>query len=79
MLSKKKSPISIQIDAGLKDSAEQVLSQMGLNYTTAITLFLKAVVNEGKIPFEIKDYPFYSKVNQEELQKSINQLNNNEN
>lgn len=71
---KKKSSISIRVDSDLKNEAEAVLDSMGLNYTTAITLFLKAVTNEGKIPFEIKGDPFYSKINQEQLQHSINQL-----
>ena len=70
----KKDSISIRIDSNLKDEAEEVLDSMGLNYTTAITLFLKAVTNEGKIPFEIKSDPFYSRANQEQLKHSINQL-----
>lgn len=74
MATKKKDSISIRVDSSLKNEAENVLDSMGLNYTTAITLFLKAVTNEGKIPFEIKSDPFYSKVNQEQLRHSINQL-----
>ena len=30
-----------------------MLSDMGLNMTTAINLFLRQVVRQGKIPFEI--------------------------
>ncbi|KRK88802.1 hypothetical protein FD17_GL002272 [Lentilactobacillus sunkii DSM 19904] len=44
---------------------------MGLTYSSAITMFSKAIVNEGKIPFEIKADPFYSKENQDVLRKSI--------
>lgn len=74
MPTKKKDSISVRVDSSLKDEAEEVLDSMGLNYTTAITLFLKAVTNEGKIPFEIKSDPFYSRVNQEQLKQSIAQL-----
>ncbi|WP_225420397.1 type II toxin-antitoxin system RelB/DinJ family antitoxin [Lapidilactobacillus bayanensis] len=74
MTTTKKDSISIRVDSNLKDEAEEVLDSMGLNYTTAITLFLKAVTNEGKIPFEIKSDSFYSRANQKQLKHSINQL-----
>ena len=43
---------------------------MGLNMTTAITLFAKTAVREGRIPFEIKVDPFYSKRSMERLRKA---------
>ena len=36
---------------------------MGLNMTTAITMFAKAVVRQNKIPFEVTADPFYSEAN----------------
>lgn len=74
MPTKKKESISIRVEPALKTEAERVLDSMGLNYTTAITLFLKAVTNEGKIPFEIKSDPFFSKANQKQLERSIQQI-----
>jgi DNA-damage-inducible protein J len=47
---------------------------MGLNMTTAFTSFTKAVVRQGKIPFEIAADPFYNEANQARLMKSIAQL-----
>ena len=41
------------MDTELKKQAEAMLSDMGLNMTTAINLFLRQVVRQGKIPFEI--------------------------
>lgn len=47
------STITIRIDEGLKKQAEQLFDEMGMNMTTAYTIFTKAVVRQGKIPFEI--------------------------
>lgn len=45
--------LSIRMDAELKKQAETMLSDMGLNMTTAMNIFLRQVVRQGKIPFEI--------------------------
>lgn len=45
--------MSIRTDAALKKQAEAMLSDMGLNMTTAINLYLRQVVRQGRIPFEI--------------------------
>ncbi|MGF2384817.1 type II toxin-antitoxin system RelB/DinJ family antitoxin [Lentilactobacillus otakiensis] len=73
MLTKKKETVSVRIDPDLKKQTEKMLDSMGLTYSSAITMFSKAIVNEGKIPFEIKADPFYSKENQDILRKSINE------
>ena len=45
--------VTIQMDENLKKQIEKLFDEMGLNMTTAITLFAKAVVRQKKIPFEI--------------------------
>lgn len=45
--------MSIRMDSDLKKQAESMLSDMGLNMTTAMNIFLRQVVRQGKIPFEI--------------------------
>lgn len=45
--------LSIRMDTELKKQAEAMLSDMGLNMTTAMNMFLRQVVRQGKIPFEI--------------------------
>lgn len=45
--------LSIRIDRGLKDNADQIFNEMGMNLTTAITIFVKQAVRQKKIPFEI--------------------------
>ena len=67
--------VTVRMDKDLKTQVETVLDDMGLNMTTAITIFAKAVVRQGKIPFEIVADPFFSERNQARLMKSIAQLN----
>lgn len=66
--------MSIRMDTELKKQAEAMLSDMGLNMTTAMNMFLRQVVRQGRIPFEIAtDIP-----NAETL-AAINDVNNNQN
>ena len=46
--------INIRVDTELKKSAELLFADLGLNMSTAITLFLKSAVNHNGIPFEVK-------------------------
>ena len=45
--------MSIRMDTELKKQANAMFSDMGLNMTTAMNMFLRQVVRQGKIPFEI--------------------------
>lgn len=45
--------MSIRMDKELKKQADAMLSDMGLNMTTAMNMFLRQVVRQGRIPFEI--------------------------
>ena len=45
--------ISARIESKVKTQAETLFAQLGMNMSTAITVFLKQVVRLRKIPFEI--------------------------
>lgn len=45
---------NISIDANLKKDATELLSDFGLDLSTAVSIFLKQMVREQRIPFEIK-------------------------
>ena len=45
---------NISLDPDLKKSAQELFYDLGLDLTTAVTLFLKQSVREQAIPFEIK-------------------------
>lgn len=59
--------VPILVDEGVKQQAEELFEEMGLDMSSAVTLFLKAVIRENRIPFEIKADPFYSAKNQARL------------
>lgn len=63
--------VNIRVDEDLKQKAESALDDMGLTMTTAITVFLKKVARERRIPFEISAEPFYSEANMRYLKKII--------
>ena len=66
--------VTIRVDENLKRRAEALFEDMGLNMTTAVTVFVKAAVRQNKIPFEISGDPFYSEENMERLRRSIAQM-----
>ena len=46
--------ICIRVDTELKAQAETLFNELGMNLTTAVTVFLRQAVRESRIPFEIK-------------------------
>ena len=46
--------INIRVDSELKQSAEELFNDLGLNMSSAITMFLKSAVSYDGIPFELK-------------------------
>ena len=46
--------LNIRTDKAIKEQAEQIFNELGLNMTTAINLFLRTAIREHGIPFELK-------------------------
>ncbi|MBR6332735.1 MAG: type II toxin-antitoxin system RelB/DinJ family antitoxin [Dehalococcoidales bacterium] len=46
--------LNIRTDKEVKDKAELIFSQLGLNMTTAVNMFLRATIRENGIPFQLK-------------------------
>ena len=63
--------ISWRVDDEVKRNAERTLNDIGLSMSTAINIFLKTVVRENRIPFELSADPFYSKENIAALEKRV--------
>ena len=63
--------VSFRIDKEVKQMAEQALNDMGLTMSAAITVFLKKIGRERRIPFEISADPFYSESNINYLNRVI--------
>lgn len=47
------SNVSFRIDSTLKNQADKLFSELGMNMTTAFNIFLRQSVREGCIPFDI--------------------------
>lgn len=62
--------INFRIDEDVKKNAESVLEDLGLSMSAAITVFLKKVGRERRIPFDLSLDPFYSEFNMNYL-KSV--------
>lgn len=68
--------ITVRLDDNLKSNFANTCDELGLDMTTAFTIFAKKVSREKRIPFEISIEPFYSESNMRALRESIDQLNN---
>jgi len=66
--------LNIRIDEELKRQADAIFSELGLNMSTAINMFLRYAVRYGGIPFELR----VEKPNAETL-AAIDDVNNNRN
>ena len=49
--------VSIRMDVSLKKQAEELFSDLGLNMTVAMTMFLRQAIRSQGIPFEISRVP----------------------
>lgn len=45
--------ISIRMDSKLKTQADDFFAELGMDISTAFTIFVRQALREGKIPFEI--------------------------
>lgn len=63
--------ISARIDSTDKQNFEKFCDSVGLNVSTAINMFVKVVIKNQSLPFEVKADPFYSPENMERLRKII--------
>lgn len=57
MLTAINADVRSRVGADLKQEAAEVLQGCGLNVSSAIRLFLEQVVQEQKLPFEVKRHP----------------------
>lgn len=68
--------ITARVDANDKLNFDSFCSNVGLNTSTAINMFVKAVLRENRIPFEITQDsdPFFSDTNLAHVKKSVQEL-----
>ena len=49
--------ITIRMDDDLKKQADALFEELGMSFTTAINVFVRQAIREGRIPFEITTAP----------------------
>ncbi|MBO4711205.1 type II toxin-antitoxin system RelB/DinJ family antitoxin [bacterium] len=66
--------VNFRMDEELKHNMEQTCQELGMNMTTAFTIFAKKMTREKRIPFEVSVDPFYSESNMNYLKKVISEI-----
>lgn len=46
--------INVRVDSALKQEAEALFNDLGLNMSSAINMFLRSAINHDGIPFEVR-------------------------
>ena len=46
--------LNIRTEKAIKDQAESIFNELGINMTTAVNMFLRTALREHGIPFELK-------------------------
>ena len=64
--------LNVRVDANDKKNFEKFCDNVGMNVSTAVNMFIKAVLREQKIPFEVCSKTFnetaYEKLQEAELE-----------
>ena len=61
--------LSVRIDETDKKNFELFCNETGMNISVAINMFIKTVLREHRIPFDIKTDQFYSESNMKYIEK----------
>ena len=70
--------VKILVYDTIKREAERIFDDIGISMSTAINIYLKAVVRANRIPFELSADPFYSDANMSRLRESIRRVRDGE-
>jgi DNA-damage-inducible protein J len=68
--------LQIKIDDSLRDDAQFVASQLGLDVASAVRMFLVQMVKHNGLPFHPVADPFYSVANQRYLERAAEAVKN---
>lgn len=63
--------LSVRLNAMDKHCFEEFCKSAGLNVSTAINMFVKAVIKRQEIPFAITGDPFHSEENMDAIREAL--------
>ncbi len=66
--------LTIRVDSEIKQQVQSILSDIGLDMTSAINVYLRKIIQHEGIPFELKRTPY-----NEETMQIIEEANRGEN
>lgn len=66
----------MKLDDSLRDDAQSVAAQLGLDLPSAVRMFLVQMVRQNGLPFQASADPFYSPANQRYLKNVIADIEN---
>lgn len=69
--------LNVRVDASDKKGFEKFCNSVGMNVSTAINMFIKAVLREQKLPFEVRCDTF-DEVIYKKLQEAEQEITNTE-
>lgn len=52
-----KTTVTFKVDKEVKDQATEIFNSLGMNLTTGLDVYLRAVIRTGGIPFNLLDEP----------------------
>ncbi len=72
LLTKREAPAKLQVrmDRKLKEAAEEVFAEIGLDATTAVRLFYSRVARTQEIPFPLRVEPEFTPEQEERILKA---------
>ncbi|GHV52854.1 hypothetical protein FACS1894206_02410 [Deltaproteobacteria bacterium] len=68
--------IQVKIDDSLRDDAQFIANQIGLDVATAVRMFLVQMVKTNGLPFPVVADPFYNITNQRYLERAAENIKN---
>lgn len=66
--------VNIRMDEDLKKSMEKTCRTLGMNMSTAFTIFARKVSREQRIPFDVSVDPFYGERNMAAIDEAAGQI-----
>ncbi len=69
----KKSVVYVRLDSALKDKAEEILKQLGISPSSAITMFYSEIARSNALPLALRLPPSEEDLSPEELEAELKQ------
>ena len=69
--------LSVKMDADVKKGLEDFCAEVGMNVSTAVNMFARAVIRDQRLPFAVTTRsadPFYGAENMDRLARAARQM-----